>query len=95
MSVHGCLLCKQCLRCAICGGCEHTKAGGSFVAESDRALVVAVNSPGGTVDAMRSAVLGLPWDVALCDEIDPAGARDAFRWPDLLLFIGAAANGEC
>ena len=57
--------------------------------EFDRALVVSISSPGGTVEAMRSELLGLPREVR---ESDYAEAfRRAFA-PDPLLFVGAAAN---
>jgi hypothetical protein len=58
--------------------------------------VAPISSPGGTVEGLCSAVLGLPWEVR---ESEPASIgrwfalADVYR-PDPLLFIGAAANGE-
>ena len=35
MGAHGCVLCKTCLRCTICGGCEHVVDAGWGVPESN------------------------------------------------------------
>ncbi len=57
MGAHGCVLCKTCLRCTICGGCEHVVDAGWGVPESNserKAWARLVKAAAGDADSLAA-----------------------------------------